>query len=220
MAQNKAKIKSAKTAGKPRLRLHFLLQRPRRLQQISPTSVYSAKLTEAQQDTMFKWLEQTPAIYDINHAKMNTSKSLQMSYISYKQLGINKNGCCTCLQIYSEYAFFVNFRSIFLIFTTPCEWPRMLTNTYECLAIRSPRHHCKLVANYICRSLCNIFSHVWEQHRASIMLNVYLLSFVVMVSFYQYSATCNCSINPSETQTQNTTTSHNYYTDNNSSSFS
>ena len=26
-----------------------------------------AKLTEAQQDTMFEWLEQTPAIYDTNH---------------------------------------------------------------------------------------------------------------------------------------------------------
>ena len=34
-----------------------------------------------------------------------------------------------------EYAFLANFRSMFLIFATPRERPRMLTNTYECLAI-------------------------------------------------------------------------------------
>ena len=33
------------------------------------------------------------------------------------------------------YAFLANFRNMFLIFATPHERPRMLTNTYECLAI-------------------------------------------------------------------------------------
>ena len=51
----------------------------------------SAKLTEAQPDTMFEWLEQTSAIYDTSHVKTNASKSLQMSYGHYKCLAINKS---------------------------------------------------------------------------------------------------------------------------------
>ena len=34
-----------------------------------------------------------------------------------------------------SYAFIANFRNMFVIFATPHERPRMLTNTYECLAI-------------------------------------------------------------------------------------
>ena len=99
---------------------------------------HCAKLTEAQQDHMFEWFEQTPAIYNTNHVKTNASKSLQMSYNHYKCLAINKNGLrllTNMLRKQCENAILANFRSMFLIFTTSCEWPWMLKNTYECLAI-------------------------------------------------------------------------------------
>ena len=51
-----------------------------------------AKLTKAKQDTMFEWIEQTSAIYDINYVNTNISKSLQMSYDHCKCLVVNKNG--------------------------------------------------------------------------------------------------------------------------------
>ena len=51
---------------------------------------------------------------------------------------------------------FANFRSMFLIFASSREWPRILTNTYECLAIT-------LAANCICKPIRNVFAQVWEQ---------------------------------------------------------
>ena len=55
---------------------------------------HSTKLTEAQQDTTFEWLEQTSdsVIYNTNHVKTNASKSRQMSYDQYICFAINKNG--------------------------------------------------------------------------------------------------------------------------------
>lgn len=92
-SQNKAKVKSAKAARKPRPEnaesqrdemsdiqsdpSHSPIPPPRSPTARPPSKAkkftankpdrHSAKLTEAQQDTMFEWLEQTPAIYDTNH---------------------------------------------------------------------------------------------------------------------------------------------------------
>ena len=69
---------------------------------------------------------------------MNANKSLRMSYDHYICLAINKNILrllTKMLRKQYEYAFVANFRNMFLIFATPHERPRILTNTYECLAI-------------------------------------------------------------------------------------
>ena len=61
---------------------------------VNKPDMRNAKLTEAQQDTMFERLEKTPAIYDthlIGNVKMNASKSLQLPYSHYKCLVINKH---------------------------------------------------------------------------------------------------------------------------------
>ena len=53
--------------------------------------------------------------------------------------------CCEWLQICCKYAFFANFRSMFLIFVKPQNRARMLTKANECLAItlRSMRIGCE-----------------------------------------------------------------------------
>ena len=85
-----------------------------------------------------------------------------MSYDHYKCLAINKN-ILRCLRKQKEYAFLANFRNWFLIFATPHEIPRMLTNIYECLAItlrswRSLCDHCELMANGIRKPILHTFA--------------------------------------------------------------
>ena len=91
----------------------------------------SAKLTEAQQDTIFEWLEQSTTFVDTNTVKTNASKSLQLSYDHYKCLAIKKNGLrllTNTLQEW-EYAFIADFMSMFL------NTPWTTANTYEHLGM-------------------------------------------------------------------------------------
>ena len=71
----------------------------------------------------------------------SSEMSIRMLVILYKRLTITTNAlpsirmACDCLRINCEYAFLANFRNMFPILPRPCERPRMLTNTNECLAI-------------------------------------------------------------------------------------
>ena len=80
-----------------------------------------------------------------------------------------------------------------IIFATPHERPRMLTNTYEYLAIilRSLR----LVANCIRKPIRHIFATIWRICREYIFLHYYLLLLLIVVihvSFSHYSVYHSC----------------------------
>ena len=67
----------------------------------------------------------------------------------YKRLTIATNGlpsirmACDCLRICCEYAFFANFRSMFLIFVTPQNRARMLNESLRMLG-----DHAAIIANW------------------------------------------------------------------------
>ena len=123
-----------------------------------------------------------------------------MSYDHYKCLAINKN-ILRCLRKQKEYAFLANFRNRFLIFATPHEIPRMLTNIYECLAItlrswRSLCDHCELMANGIRKPILHTFatgetSITFEtpQKRPRMLTNRYEC-LAIICDHYEFMANC------------------------------
>ena len=74
-----------------------------------------------------------------------------------------------------------------IIFATPHERPRMLTNTYECR--RSFCYHCESVANFIRKPIRHIFATVCE-----------FAANIIVLHSQGYSPQCESSITPSLAQ--------------------
>ena len=126
--------------------------------------------------------------------------------MSYKCLTITTNALPS-IRIYcdayenNKYAFLANFWNRFLIFATPHEIPRILTNIYECLAItlrswRSLCDHCELMANGIRKPILHTFatgetSITFEtpQKRPRMLTNRYEC-LAIICDHYEFMANC------------------------------
>ena len=108
---------------------------------------------------------------------------------------------CDAYENNKNNAFLSNFRTRFLIFATPDEIPRMLTNIYECLAItllswRSLCDHCELMANGIRKPIRHTFatgetSITFEtpQKRPRMLTNSYEC-LAIICDLYEFMANC------------------------------